>query len=582
MTRSVLLRVVAALLAAVLGPAAAAQDHGLARSAETSERRVALMVGNNVYRSMALTNAVNDARAVHAVLSQLGFESTLVVDASFRDLSPPAAASRQDRRLSRPDAASGRRVALVIGNQAYPRMALKNAAQDARDVHAVLGEVGFDTDLVIDATKRQMDMAIGRFIDKLQPDDVAVVYYAGHGTQIAGENYLLPIDVETADEASMRHSSYSASLLHDRIADRGARLKILILDACRDNPFRMSRSAAQGLAPMAAVGRGTFIAFATGPGSTADDNGSGRNGLFTAALLEALREPGLDLSQLFDRVRQRVDAVSNGRQTPWSNSSVVGQFFFRAATVVAAPPPAAAPSVPDVDLARREELAFWEGIKDSGSPRVFEDYLKRYGENGRFSAPAHEKLEALRRPPPANPSLPQSSTQPPGAIISGILGGTPPPNTAPAPAAGTGFVAEVTQSRARFIMPIYPRAVWDWNRPSTPLNGSDYLFTAEVENGGARYEFGYYHYKYTTASGSGGFRALMRAGQRSVFRVDGTTGSLMKADVDVTLEDNRVIIEVTDRATWHLLFGQHPTEAVLTAVIPGAERISRRVAIVYK
>jgi cytochrome c-type biogenesis protein CcmH/NrfG len=252
-------------------------------------------------------------------------------------------ATDQDRRLARPDAATGRRVALVIGNQAYPTMALKNAAADARDVHAVLRDVGFDADLVIDATKRQMDMAIGRFVDKLQADDVVVVYYAGHGTQIAGENYLLPIDVETADEASMRYSSYSASLLHDRIAERGARLKILILDACRNNPFRTSRSAGQGLAPMAAVGRGSFIAFATGPGSTAADTG-----LFRSALVEALREPGIGLSELFDRVRQQVDERSNGRQTPWSNSSVVGQFFFRqpvATPVPTGPPGAAVPPV---------------------------------------------------------------------------------------------------------------------------------------------------------------------------------------------------------------------------------------------
>lgn len=270
----------------------------------------------------------------------------------------PAAA--QDRRLARPDATSDRRVALVIGNQAYPTMALKNAAQDARDVHAALREIGFVADLLVDATKRQMDMRIGRFVDMLQPGDVALVYYAGHGVQVAGENYLLPVDVETADEASVRYSSYSASLLHDRIAERGVRLKIMILDACRNNPFRSSRSASQGLAPMTAVGRGTFIAFATGPGGTADDNLPARNGLFTAALLEALREPGLDLDQVFGRVRQRVDAMSNGRQTPWSNSSVVGQFILRAGTIDTRPtdlPPPSAVTTPAVTPGARPDAA---------------------------------------------------------------------------------------------------------------------------------------------------------------------------------------------------------------------------------
>lgn len=276
------------------------------------------------------------------------------------------AAAAQDRRLARPDGAPDRRLALVIGNQAYPTMALKNAAQDARDVQAALRDVGFDATLLLDATKRQMDAAVGRFVDALQPGDVALVYYAGHGVQVAGENYLLPVDVETADEASMRYSSYSASLLHDRIAERGAQLKILVFDACRNNPFRSSRSLSQGLAPMTAPGRGTFIAFATGPGSTADDNLSGSNGLFTAALLEALRAPGLDLDRVFGRVRQQVDARSRGRQTPWSNSSVVGEFVFRPTAANAAPPDPAPPTRDPVPVAGIE----WDRVLTLEDGRV--------------------------------------------------------------------------------------------------------------------------------------------------------------------------------------------------------------------
>jgi uncharacterized caspase-like protein/Skp family chaperone for outer membrane proteins len=312
-------------------------------------------------------------------------------------------AHTQERRVTRADGASGRRLALVIGNQMYPTMPLRNPVQDARDVHAALSEVGFNVELLLDATKRQMDLTIGRFVDKVQPGDVALVYYAGHGVAIGGENFLLPVDVDTADEASVKYSSYSASLLHDRIAERSARLKILVLDACRNNPFRSSRSAAQGLAAMAAPGRGTFIAFATGPGSTADDNSTGRNGLFTTALLETLREPGVDLGQVFDRVRQRVDALSGGRQTPWSNSSVIGQFYFRDG-VAASSDAAVTSALSTEELARREELAFWEAIRDSRNPAVFQDYLQRYGANGRFSVPARARLDALRGSPATAPS----------------------------------------------------------------------------------------------------------------------------------------------------------------------------------
>lgn len=236
--------------------------------------------------------------------------------------------------------ASGRRVALVIGNGAYTSSPLANAVNDAKAVAATLGALKFNVvKLALDTTAVALDRAIDQFVQLLQPGDVAVVYYAGHGIQIAGENYLLPIDFHAQDEADARYASYSAALLHDKLAERGARMKILILDACRNNPFRMSRSLGGGLAPMATVGRGSYIAFAAGPNSTADDNPRGKNGLFTTYLLEALNEPGLTLEQVFSRVRLKVDEASNGRQTPWTNSSVIGDFYFHPV------PPPPAPSV---------------------------------------------------------------------------------------------------------------------------------------------------------------------------------------------------------------------------------------------
>jgi hypothetical protein len=138
------------------------------------------------------------------------------------------------------------------------------------------------------------------------------------------------VDFDAKDEADAKYVAYSASRLYERMDLAGARLNILILDACRNNPFRSTRSGDGGLAAMS-TGRGTLIAFATAPGKTADDNPSGRNGLFTSHLISALREPGLSLDQVFNRVREKVYSESNQRQLPWTVSSVIGEFYFQSA-----------------------------------------------------------------------------------------------------------------------------------------------------------------------------------------------------------------------------------------------------------
>ncbi len=246
--------------------------------------------------------------------------------------------AQQDRGVQVETGASGRRLALVIGNGSYASSPLSNPVNDATDVAEALRGLKLDVvQLATNTTKVQLQRAVNVFVALVETGDVVVFYYSGHGIQIGGENYLLPVDYSAQDEAEARLESYSAALVHDRLGERGARLKILILDACRNNPFRTSRSAGGGLAPMATVGKGTFIAFATGPNSTADDNPRGRNGLFTTYLLEAIRRPGLTLEQVLSRVRVNVDAASGGRQTPWANSSVIGDFYFQSAGGVVLP-----------------------------------------------------------------------------------------------------------------------------------------------------------------------------------------------------------------------------------------------------
>jgi uncharacterized caspase-like protein len=238
-----------------------------------------------------------------------------------------AAASGQDRRIQPITARN--QVALVFGNAAYPGNALKNPVNDARDVAGRLKGLGYDVDLELDVDRKRMGLALDRFTGKLGPGDVGFLYYSGHGMEIGGENFLIPVDFNfQVSGAAARYDAHSVSRVQELMEKSGAQLNILVLDACRDNPFRHeSRGAGSGLAAMNA-GRGTFIEFATSPGRSARDNSRERNGLFTKYFLEVLSIPGLDLNGVFDRVRERVDAESAGAQLPWTQSSVVGSYHF--------------------------------------------------------------------------------------------------------------------------------------------------------------------------------------------------------------------------------------------------------------
>ncbi len=270
-----------------------------------------------------------------------------------------------------------RRLALVIGNDAYsylPR--LGNAVHDARAMRSVLEELGFEVELVIDAGAADIRRAVSAFADRLAPRDVALFYYSGHGLQIEGENFLIPVDFEAADEIDARFASYPADQALQTLESSGAALNILILDACRDNPFTRSSSSPRGLAIMNA-GRGTLIAFATGPGRTASDGLEG-NGLFTRHLIDKLRTPGLSIDQVFNQVALAVDIASGGQQTPWVVKSLMGDFYFRA--------PAGGKG--DGGIVER---AFWDSVKDSHDAEELRAYLKAYPQ-GRFVRVARIRL----------------------------------------------------------------------------------------------------------------------------------------------------------------------------------------------
>jgi formylglycine-generating enzyme required for sulfatase activity len=222
------------------------------------------------------------------------------------------------------------RWALVIGNSAYGADIgpLPNPVNDATDMAATLQSLGFQVTRVLNATRQQMEEALAAFRRQLRPGDVGLFYFAGHGAQVEGTNYLIPIGADVEKAATAKAESVSAEQVLASMTAAGTALNILILDACRNNPF-LSRWPVQvppGLAPMQAA-RGSFIAYATAPGAVAADGG-GRNGTYTKHLLRYLTTPDLLVEQMFKRVRVAVEEETGGTQTPWEASSLQGDFSF--------------------------------------------------------------------------------------------------------------------------------------------------------------------------------------------------------------------------------------------------------------
>ena len=229
-----------------------------------------------------------------------------------------------------------KRYALIIGNSNYPKELglLKNPVNDATDIATELRQSNFEVQLLTNATYIQIREAVRKFHEKLTngPKDMTVglFYYAGHGVQYQDENYLVPIDAKVQFEDDIVRMCFPVQRMVLANMERSnSRMNIVILDACRNNPFpAANRSAGQtGLAEMKRA-RGSFIAYATAPGSVASD-GSGRNGLYTQELLKALRKPTLTIEQVFKDVRMNVLRLSGEKQFTWDSSNIVGEFYFK-------------------------------------------------------------------------------------------------------------------------------------------------------------------------------------------------------------------------------------------------------------
>jgi len=220
-------------------------------------------------------------------------------------------------------------LALLIGNGSYPKAKLKNPKNDANDLGDVLAKLGFTVMQFADLTVKQMDEQLDEFGEQLKAFDVGLFFFAGHGIQIKGENYLTAVNTEFAKELDVKHSSLSLNKVIDTMEAASVRTTILILDACRNNPYERAwdRSASQrGLASVYAP-KGTIIAFATSPGETASD-GKGRNGAYTGGLLKHIADHDIPIEEMFKRVRNTVSTITEGDQTSWEHTSLMGTFYF--------------------------------------------------------------------------------------------------------------------------------------------------------------------------------------------------------------------------------------------------------------
>jgi hypothetical protein len=253
------------------------------------------------------------------------FDAAPVSASSLKSRPGPVMAQKTEPRIS----ISQKRLALVIGNGNYLSSILANPENDARDMKAALEQYGFDVMKYENLNQSQMKQVMDEFGERLVDYDIGLFFYAGHGIQAKGYNYLIPVDANLRSEEQVEYDCVQADRILGLMEASGTEVNIIILDACRNNPFERSWTRAasgKGLAYMNAPS-GTLIAYATAPGKTASD-GSGRNGLYTSAILESIRIPDITILQMFQNVRGIVSGASEKQQIPWESTSLTGDFYF--------------------------------------------------------------------------------------------------------------------------------------------------------------------------------------------------------------------------------------------------------------
>ncbi|MGR3344258.1 MAG: caspase family protein [Paracoccaceae bacterium] len=278
---------------------------------------------------------------------------------------------------------SGERVALLIGNSQYdrPELALLNPQNDARALGVSLRRLGFRVTVALNKDLDAMESALADFTATAKDAEFALFFYAGHGVQITGENFLIGTGIDSFNPENLNRSSLNMAAVRRAFEDAGPDIGMLILDACRNNPFAEAGQATPGLVRTKG-GSGLLIAYATDPGNVAFD-GIGENSVFTAALLNHLETPGLDVRLMLGRVRQQVVLETRGQQIPWVEEAVLGEHFF-------------VPAAPQIagDDPISEDLALWREISGKTDPTEFQRYISVYPD-GLFTAFARDRLSML-------------------------------------------------------------------------------------------------------------------------------------------------------------------------------------------
>lgn len=296
---------------------------------------------------------------------------------------------------------SAARIALVIGNGGYTQGPLRNPVNDAKDMAAALQEAGFDVTLVTNADLGRMHSAVRAFGELLlNSKGVGLFYYAGHGMQVAGQNYLMPIGADIAHEDEVPFRSYPVGEALAKMERAGNPLNIVILDACRNNPVERSfRDGAAGLAKMDAPS-GTVIAYSTRPGQVAAD-GSGRNSPFAKALMTAMKAPGVKWEEMYKRVVVAVEGATSRHQTPWLEGVMKGDFYFYADQAAVSSQTTPSPITTTVTAdAKAQELAYWNGVS-ADSIALNRAYLERCTRQEfpcTFQEIAEARISLLNRP----------------------------------------------------------------------------------------------------------------------------------------------------------------------------------------
>jgi len=282
-----------------------------------------------------------------------------------------------------------KRLALVIGNASYAESPLKNPLNDAADMAAVLEELGFDVILRTDADRREMARAIREFGRRLKQDrGVGLFYYAGHGMQLENRNYLIPVDTPMYDEDEVPYESVDVGSVLAKMQSAGNALNLLILDACRNNPFPTQfRSTNRGLARVDAP-VGSLVVYATAPGKVASD-GDGRNGIFTGHLLRYLGQQGLSLTQTIRKTRAAVVQETAGRQVPWESSSLLQDYYLKPQNQESTA------NATQKDVTTNLDALFWQSAQAGNTVAEYQAYLNRFP-SGMFTDLARVRISQLQ------------------------------------------------------------------------------------------------------------------------------------------------------------------------------------------